>query len=404
MSQPRTGAPPRPRSVVRGCRLTGISSAAVCLLSLYGVSQLDSAQVRSDVAGTLGRFDFTSGVQVDDVIRTWRWSLTAAAVLAVAAVVFSVFASRGDQVSRVALTVVVPLMVLPAVVSGWSLVPALLAVGAVVLLWVSDSRAWFEALRGGPPTTTSADARRGEHMSSSTPPPPDDRRDSEEQGGSPPPPPAYGQQPPQYDPGYGQQGQQPYGQQGYGQQGQQPYGQQGYGQPGQPYGSPYGQQPGESPYPSRRPGVVTAAAIIAMVMSALTGLAWLVMGLIAVASGGSIIEEVRNDAAARRQLDDAGISFTELQDGIQVFGVVALVGGVLFLLAIIPAVGVLRGSGVARVVLTILSVIALLVGLFFTVFGAGIGIPWAIAAALVLILLFVGDAGAWFAGKKAGAV
>jgi hypothetical protein len=369
--------------------------------------------VRSDVARTLGRFDFTAGVQVDDVIRTWRWSLTAAAVLAVAAVVFSVYASRGDQVSRVALTVVVPLMVLPAVVSGWSLVPALLAVGAVVLLWVSDSRAWFEALRGGPPTTTSADARRGEHMSSSTPPPSDDRRDSDEQGGSPPPPPAYGQQPPQYDPGYGQQGQQPYGQQGYGeqgqqpygQQGQQPYGQQGYGQPGQPYGSPYGQHPGESsPYPSRRPGVVTAAAIIAMVMSALTGLAWLVMGLIAVASGDSIIDEVRTDADARRQLDDAGISFTELQDGIQVFGVVALVIGVLFLLTIIPAVGVLRGSGVARVLLTILSVIALLIGLFFTVFGAGIGIPWAIAAALVLILLFVGDAGAWFAGKKAGAV
>jgi hypothetical protein len=140
------------------------------------------------------------------------------------------------------------------------------------------------------------------------------------------------------------------------------------------------------------------------VMSALTGLAWLVMGLIAVASGDSIIDEVRTDADARRQLDDAGISFTELQDGIQVFGVVALVIGVLFLLTIIPAVGVLRGSGVARVLLTILSVIALLIGLFFTVFGAGIGIPWAIAAALVLVLLFVGDAGAWFAGKKAGAV
>ena len=150
--------------------------------------------------------------------------------------------------------------------------------------------------------------------------------------------------------------------------------------------------------------MVTAAAIIAMVMSALTGLAWLAIGLIAVASGDSIIDEVRGDADARRQLDDAGISMSELQDGIQVFGVVALVVGVLILLTILPAVGVLRGSGVARVVLTILSVVALLLGLFFTVFGAGIGIPWAIAAALVLVLLFVGDSGAWFAGKKTGAV
>ena len=64
----------------------------------------------------------------------------------------------------------------------------------------------------------------------------------------------------------------------------------------------------------------------------------------------------------------------------------------------------MRGSGVARVVLTILAIVTVLFGLFFTVFGSGFGLPWAITGGLVLVLLFVGDASAWFAGKKAGAV
>ena len=56
------------------------------------------------------------------------------------------------------------------------------------------------------------------------------------------------------------------------------------------------------------------------------------------------------------------------------------------------------------VLLTILSVVTVLFGLFFTVFGTGIGLPWAITGGMVIVLLFVGDASAWFAGKKTGAV
>ena len=141
-----------------------------------------------------------------------------------------------------------------------------------------------------------------------------------------------------------------------------------------------------------------------MIMSGLTGLVWLLGGVVATAGGDAILDEIRNDDAMREELNQADITMAQLEDGIQVFGVVALVVGVLMLLAIWPAVGVLRGSGVARVLLTILSIVTVLFGLFFTVFATGFGLPWAITGGLVLVLLFVGDASAWFAGKKAGAV
>ena len=88
--------------------------------------------------------------------------------------------------------------------------------------------------------------------------------------------------------------------------------------------------------------MVTAAAVIAMVMSGLTGLVWLLGGVVAIAGGDAILDEVRNDDALREELNQADVTMAQLEDGIQVFGVVALIVGVLMLLAIWPAVGVLR--------------------------------------------------------------
>ncbi|MGY1702091.1 hypothetical protein [Geodermatophilus sp. SYSU D00766] len=74
---------------------------------------------------------------------------------------------------------------------------------------------------------------------------------------------------------YGQQpyGQQPYGQQPYGQQayGQQAYGQQPYGQAAAPYGGFGGPSPSGGPA-GQRPGQVTAAAVIGVVIGGLGSL------------------------------------------------------------------------------------------------------------------------------------
>ncbi|MGY1775711.1 hypothetical protein ACI8AV_07600 [Geodermatophilus sp. SYSU D00804] len=86
--------------------------------------------------------------------------------------------------------------------------------------------------------------------------------------------------PPGGQPGYGAPGAQPYGQQPYGAQpyGAQPYGQQPHGDPA-PYGGGFG---GPSPYgggpAGQRPGQVTAAAVIGVVIGGLGSL----FGLLAV--------------------------------------------------------------------------------------------------------------------------
>lgn len=232
-------------------------------------------------------------------------------------------------------------------------------------------------------------------MSSTQPPHGQDPEDAR-----PPSSPAYGQPQPEGDrrehgqpPPYGQPPQQTYDQQ-YGQQPQ--YGQQ-YGQQG--YGSP-------TPYPAHRPGGVLAASIITIVMSVLTGGLWVLLGIAFLVAGDSVTDEMLSspDGQGQQLLRELDITATQLRDGVTAFGAVALVVGIIMLLAIIPAVLVLRGSGAGRVLLVIASAVTVLVGLFFTITGQGIGIPWVIAGGVVIALLYLGGAGAWFAGKKARAV
>ncbi len=70
------------------------------------------------------------------------------------------------------------------------------------------------------------------------------------------------------------------------------------------------------------------------------------------------------------------------------------------MLAIVVSVMVLRGSGLGRILLTVLSVPTALLGLVFF----PLGLLYTVAAIAIVVMLFVGDAGSWFAGKKAGAV
>ena len=378
--------------MVVACRVVVVAALFVLVGSVASVAQLDSPQIAAEIdramieAGTADRFDRETLAEV------LRWLLTVVAVLAVATVVFGIFAARGHGPSRIALTVLVPAGGLSWLVSGWlGLLPALLAVGCVVLLWLPDSRAWYAAVRGGP--ASPSPVTRGVAMSSSAPPPghePHDRpgaASAHDQPGAPPPP--------QYGQGYGQQ-QPPQRQPSY----EQPP---AYGQ--QPYGAPYGQQPLQppSPYPAKRPGGVTAAAVIAIVMSVLTGGFWLVIGLFMVSGGDAIIEAIRDDANLRQQLDDSGVTLAQVEDSLGAFGAGAIVAGVVFLLTLVPAIGVLRGSNVARVGLVVLSVFTVVVGVVFA-FAGGLGIPWVLAGIATIALLFAGSAGAWFAGKKAGAV
>jgi hypothetical protein len=141
---------------------------------------------------------------------------------------------------------------------------------------------------------------------------------------------------------------------------------------------------------------VTAASVIAIVFSVLTGGFWLVMGFAMLVASDSIVEAVEDSNEGQRFLREADITLTELADGVSIFGVLALVAGALMLLAIWPAIGVLRGGGTARIFLVIASVVTALVGLFFTISGAVFGLIWVAAGVAVAVLLFVGGASTWF--------
>ena len=174
-----------------------------------------------------------------------------------------------------------------------------------------------------------------------------------------------------------------------GQPGGQPgYQQQQYGQGGQ------GQYGGSG----QRPGGVTAAAWITIIMSALTGILWLLLGLAMLVAGDEINEEIQKDEATMDELDRAGITGQQLEDSIQVFGIVCIVIGLLMMAVIFLARGVLKGSNGARIGLVIASVLTVIVGLLLI--GTLVSILWIIAGIAVIVLLYVGDANRWFASKS----
>jgi hypothetical protein len=396
--------------VTLACAFLGIGAALTLVFMLGAVAVSDEPQARREFEQAIADGTVSRNVDLGTLTDIFRWVATVLAVVSVPGIVFAVYASRRDRLSRVALSVlgVGAGLLLVASLSAPGVALALLTFVAVGLLWTPSARAWFSSgSDASPPTTSSAGHTgrtpyRGDFMSSTLPPPDDDRRASSQ----PPPAPRYGEPPAgeqQPAPGYGQQAPD-YSQQspGYGQQ--PAYGEPGYGQPG--YGQSYGQggygQTSPSAYPAQRPGTVTAAAVITIVMSLLTGGLWMLAGFaLLFAPEDSVREALRDDSQARSQLAEAGITVDELLRGLDGFGIAALVIGAIMLSVIIPAIFLLRGSQVARILVAIAATVTLLVGLFFAV-TALIGIFWAVPAAAVLVMLFTGAAAAWFAGRRAG--
>lgn len=211
----------------------------------------------------------------------------------------------------------------------------------------------------------------------------DSNSSGENPAGPPPEQNPYGQPGTGQDP-YGQPpaGQPAYGQPAYGQQ--PPYGQQpGYGQPayGQPaYGAPMGD-------PDKRPGTVTAAGIITMILS---GLATLLTGIFLVAlivARDDVLDEIENQPG----FDDTTLSADDL---FTTFAVVLGIFLIWCLIATVLGLFVLRRSNAARIVLVISCAMTILVSLILI--ASGFSLITLIGGIAVIILLFTGGAGAWF--------
>lgn len=165
--------------------------------------------------------------------------------------------------------------------------------------------------------------------------------------------------------------------------------------PVEPFGAPAYGGYAATPYgattrdPDSRPGTVTAAAIVTIVLSVIVGLiaAALLVGLLV--ARDAIVE----DLSAQPDLSSI--------DGDQLIVGGLLGAGVVLvwcLAAIVLSVLVLRRSQVARVMLVVSSAITVLLSLL-TILSV-ISAVTLIAAAAVIVLLFTGGATQWFAARS----
>ena len=204
-----------------------------------------------------------------------------------------------------------------------------------------------------------------------------------------PPPDPYGQPPAQ--PAYGQPAaENPYGQAPFGQQQPQGY----YAQ--QPPPGPLGDgldMYGRPLVREARPGTVTAAAWITLIMSGLTGALFGFITLGMLVAKDDVVTEMDKAFAEQGVTGDFS---AEDAYGFFVFALVVLT--LWCIIACVLAVFAMRGSNVSRILLVISSVVAGLLSL--VAIGSVISAVWLLACVAVVILFFTGGAGEWYRRRR----
>ena len=185
---------------------------------------------------------------------------------------------------------------------------------------------------------------------------------------------------------------------------QNPYGQ---SQPANPYGqpsstpNPYGEQPAPQPYGGQqqpyggpvatsgdpRPGTVTAAGWITIVLSGLSAALFAIGALLFVVARDSIVNEMERVP----EFEQANIDPDSVVGVMVAFMLMLVIWAVI---SVVLGVFVLRRSNVARILLVISSVVTALGSLLLI--ASGISAVWLIAAIAVIVMLFIGGAGDWF--------
>lgn len=162
-------------------------------------------------------------------------------------------------------------------------------------------------------------------------------------------------------------------------------------QPPQYYAGPqYGMAPQT---PTKRPGLVTAAGVITIVMSALSAVGGVILGVVLLAMDSSNLS-AEDIADFEREMRDAGAENISVDDVLNIAGWIMLILGVISLVGILLGVLVLRRSNAARIVLTVFAGLIIVISLL--ALRAGFSALWLIAAILVIVFMYGRQANLWF--------
>ncbi|MGI9083839.1 MAG: hypothetical protein ACR2FE_00935 [Aeromicrobium sp.] len=154
-------ATPRPSAVTMACVFVGLSSFLMLIQLVGALTSWGTIEMQKAVQPALGSlqesgFDVTMG----EVLGILRWIGLGTVVLLVAAIVFAVYAVRGDHVSRIGATataVVLALLIVPFGAIG--ILQAAFLLLAAGTFWAPDARRWYGTQReqAGLPATAQSD-------------------------------------------------------------------------------------------------------------------------------------------------------------------------------------------------------------------------------------------------------
>ena len=149
-------ATPRPSAVTLACVFVGFSAFVLLLELVQALSEWGTIEMQNGLEPTLTTLR-EQGVDLSmgELLGTLRWVGLVCVLVLVAAVVFAVYAARGDQVSRIGVTALAAVTGLLLVPFGWlGLLQAVFLLAAAFILWSSDARQWYAAQHAAAGTDT----------------------------------------------------------------------------------------------------------------------------------------------------------------------------------------------------------------------------------------------------------
>ncbi len=147
-------AAPRPPVVMLACVFIGFSAFLLLLDLIQALTDWGTIEMQEALRPTLTALDERGvGLTMGELLAALRWAGLVGVLLLVAALVFAIYAARGDRVSRIGVSAVAVLIGLLIVPLGWlGLIQAFFLFFAAMLLWSADARRWYAARNGAAAT------------------------------------------------------------------------------------------------------------------------------------------------------------------------------------------------------------------------------------------------------------